>query len=123
MPPDAYLGVMRRTAVAAVQGAWFAATGVWALVDIRSFQAVTGPKTDLWLVKTVGVLVTSIGATLLLAGSRRRIAPETAVLGATSAAALAGIEAWYVARKRIAKVYLGDAAVELGLAGAWLAAR
>jgi hypothetical protein len=44
---------MRRpsaAAVALVQGAFYVATGVWALVDLDSFMAVTGPKTDLWLV-------------------------------------------------------------------------
>ena len=29
-----------------VQGAYFLVTGVWPLVSIRSFQAVTGKKTD-----------------------------------------------------------------------------
>src|SRR3712207_8811708 len=42
----------------------------------RSFQAVTGPKTDLWLVKTVGVLVIAIGSVLCSAGLRRQAAPE-----------------------------------------------
>jgi hypothetical protein len=32
-------------------------TGLWPLVSIGTFQQVTGPKTDLWLVKTVGVLI------------------------------------------------------------------
>jgi hypothetical protein len=40
-------------------------------LNIRSFQAVTGPKTDLWLVQTVGVLVTVIGLTLCLATFRK----------------------------------------------------
>ena len=40
------------------QAIYYIATGVWSLVGIRSFQAVTGPKIDTWLVKTVGVLVT-----------------------------------------------------------------
>jgi hypothetical protein len=43
--------------LARVQGWFYVLTGLWAIVDIGSFQAVTGPKTDLWLVKTVGVLV------------------------------------------------------------------
>ena len=47
--------------LALLQGIFYVATGVWPLIDIVSFQVVTGPKTDLWLVKTVGVLVTVIG--------------------------------------------------------------
>jgi len=42
--------------------------GIWSLVSIGSFQKVTGPKTDVWLVKTVGVLVIGVGAALGLAG-------------------------------------------------------
>ncbi len=43
--------------------------------------------------------------------------------GAGSAAALAAIDLWYAgARRRIARVYLLDAAVELGIVGAWAVA-
>lgn len=52
--------------VAYVQGIYFLATGIWSLVHIASFQKVTGPKTDLWLVKTVGLLVIAIGAGLIV---------------------------------------------------------
>lgn len=33
--------------VGAVQGTFYLATGIWPLVHIESFVAVTGPKTDL----------------------------------------------------------------------------
>jgi hypothetical protein len=58
------------TTLSLVQGAFYAATGLWALVDLDSFMAVTGPKTDHWLVKTVGILVTVIGGVLLVAWRR-----------------------------------------------------
>ena len=48
-----------------VQGVYFLLTGVWPLLSIRTFEAVTGPKVDRWLVKTVGLLVAVIGASLL----------------------------------------------------------
>jgi hypothetical protein len=35
-----------------------------------SFEAVTGPKRERWLVRTVGVLVLAIGGTLTLAAAR-----------------------------------------------------
>src|SRR4051812_33045349 len=89
----------RRTAIG--QALFYAATGVWSLLGIRSFQKVTGPKTDVWLVKTVGALVTVIGGVLGLAGIRKEQSLETPILGAGSAAALAAIDIVYVARKRI----------------------
>jgi hypothetical protein len=89
------------------------------LADSKSFQAVTGPKVDVWLVKTVAVLVTAIGTTLRCAGLNRRVTPEIRQLAVGSAVGLAGIDVYYVAKGRIARVYLIDAAVELGLAAAW----
>jgi hypothetical protein len=47
-----------------VQGIYWLVTGVWGLVDIVSFMKVTGPKTDVWLVKTVSVLIVVISLSL-----------------------------------------------------------
>ena len=105
--------------VCLAQGAYFALTGVWPLVSLRSFEAITGPKVDAWLVKTVGVLVGVVGAVLLLSGVRGDAPVEVIVLGAGSALALAGIDAWYVGRRVIPPIYLLDAALELTLVIAW----
>jgi hypothetical protein len=107
------------TTLAVAQGVYYALTGVWALADSRSFQAITGPKVDVWLVKTVAVLVTAIGATLRCAGLNRRVTPEIRRLAVGSAVGLAGIDIYYVAKGRISQVYLLDAAAELGLAAGW----
>ena len=101
------------------QGLYFAATGLWPIVSITTFQMVTGPKTDLWLVKTVGVLVIAIGAVLIVAALRRRITPEILLLAVTSALGLAAIDVIYVSRGRISPVYLLDAAAELILVALW----
>ncbi|HEX5635271.1 MAG TPA: hypothetical protein VFX50_18635 [Gemmatimonadales bacterium] len=107
-------------ALAIGQGAWFLAAGIWPLLHEASFEAVTGPKRERWLVKTVGVLVAAVGATLLLAARQRSISPEARLLGASSAAGLAAIELWYAGvRRRIAPVYLADAVAELGLLTGW----
>jgi len=36
---------------------------------MRSFEAITGPKADKWVVRTVAVLVTVIGGVLVAAGA------------------------------------------------------
>ena len=105
--------------VAVIQGVFYLATGVWPLLDIDSFQAVTGPKVDLWLVRTVGVLVGVIGAVLLLAARRDRITDELVVLAVGSALGLATIDVVYVMARTISPVYLADAAAEVGLAAWW----
>ena len=97
------------------QGLFYVATGVWPLVSMSTFERVTGPKADKWLVKTVGVLVTSIGAALVLGGLRRSVAPEAKLLATASAIGLTAIDVNYVAKGRIAPVYLLDAVAELGL--------
>ena len=103
-----------------MHGGFYVVTGVWPLVSMRSFEAVSGPKTDRWLVKTVGVLITAIGGVLVLAGRRDRVTPEVALLGAAAAAGLASIDVVYVAKGRISPVYLLDAAAETALITAWV---
>src|SRR5436305_6669143 len=76
------------TGVLWVQGLYYLATGVWPLVSMDTFLMVTGPKTDLWLVDTVGVLVGVIGLVLLLAAARRHATAEVVVLALGSALAL-----------------------------------
>jgi hypothetical protein len=49
------------------QAVYFVLTGVWPIVHVRSFMAVTGHKRDVWLVKTLGVLITVVGAVLAMA--------------------------------------------------------
>src|SRR5436853_7459331 len=66
--------------VAGIQGVFYVLTGVWPLLDIGSFQAVTGPKVELWLVRTVGMLVIVIGGVLVMAARRNNLGSEITVL-------------------------------------------
>ena len=85
----------RGRALALGQGLYFAATGIWPLVHMPSFEAVTGPKTDKWLVRTVGVLVAVIGGVLVAGAARRTVSAETAALAIGSAAGLGAIDTIY----------------------------
>ena len=109
--------------LAIVQGVFYVLTGIWPLIDSVGFQLVTGPKTDVWLVKTVGILVAVIGAVLLQAARRRSVSDEVVLLAVGSALGLAAIDLTYSLRGRISSIYLADAAVEIGLAALWLIAR
>jgi hypothetical protein len=104
------------------QGAMYFATGVWPLVSRRTFEKVTGPKTDWWLVKTVGLVITAAGGSMLVAGAKRRTTPEVALLAIGAAAGLTAIDIGYVAKNRISPVYLLDAAAEMGLLASWAVA-
>ncbi|HYO58640.1 hypothetical protein [Archangium sp.] len=104
--------------LAVTQGVFYVVTGLWPIVHLRSFEAVTGPKPEGWLVKTVGALITVIGGTLLTAGLRRRVSPELMLLAAGSAAALAAVDLVY-SPQRVSPVYLLDALAEGVLVTGW----
>jgi hypothetical protein len=111
-----------RSVVSGVQGLYYLATGVWPLVHVESFMAVTGQKTDLWLVYTVGVLVAVVGSVLLLAARIGRITPEVSLLAVGSAVGLAAIDVVFVTRGVIPPIYLADAAAEGVIVLSWLVA-
>src|SRR4051812_24714809 len=90
----------------------FVGTGLWPLVHIRSFEAVTGPKRDAWLVRTVGLLLTAVGAGLLVGSRKGRVERGAMAAGVGASAALGAIDVVYASRGRIAKVYLLDVALE-----------
>jgi hypothetical protein len=112
--------VTLRRRPAALQAAYYAASGAMPIVAYRLFERITGPKREPWLVKTVGLLTLAIAAVLAAdAGGRD---PQTRRLGISSALAYGAVDTWYAAiRRRISPVYLLDAVVEAGFAVAWLA--
>ena len=83
---------------------------------------VTGPKTDIWLVKTVGAVISVIGISLLAGGLSGQVGLPAFLLAVLSAAALAAVDVIYVGNGTISKIYLLDAAVEVLLIAAWLIA-
>jgi hypothetical protein len=111
-----------------LQGGYYLITGVWPLVHVKSFQWVTGPKTDHlvtgreadhWMLNTISALIIAIALVLLAAAARRRVSVDVALLAVFSALALAMIDSVYVARSTISPIYLADGAVELVLAAVW----
>jgi hypothetical protein len=91
---------------------YYIATGIWPILNRRSFEAVTGSKVDFWLVRTVGVTVAAIGTGLALAARQDRLSREMQATALVAAAGLAAIDVVYVARRRIRPVYLLDAVAQ-----------
>jgi hypothetical protein len=102
---------------------YFGIGGLWSVVGKRSFQAISGPKADYWLVRTVGGLLTVVGAVIAMADVRGRITPEIRWLAIGTSAVLTVIDVVYTARNRIRWVYLLDAVANVVLIGGWLALR
>jgi hypothetical protein len=105
-----------RKRLIAGQAVYYVVTGIWPVIHLRSFEAVTGPKADDWLVHMVGLLAAVIGITLgaaVLSDQTRGTVAST--LAITSASAFAAIDLWYGLSGQISAIYLGDAAVQVGL--------
>jgi hypothetical protein len=108
----------------AFQSGYYGVTGIWPILHLPSFEAITGPKTDDWLVHMVGLLAVAIGVVLGVATARNRVrSPEVVLLAATSAAAFAAIDLWYGSSGRISPVYLADAGLQICLIGGLLLTR
>ena len=94
------------------QAVYYSVTGIWPLVSIRTFMMVTGPKHDLWLVKTVGLLITVVGITIGVGAFSQKIDLPVVVLALGSALALGFVDVWYSLRGVISKVYLVDGVLQ-----------
>jgi hypothetical protein len=103
-----------------IQGVFFFLTGVWPLVHIRSFIWVTGPKNDIWLVKTVGLTIVACSLGMLAASFRKFIQPDVIVILLGFSLFLAGVDIYYNITDVIAPIYLADAVVELLFVLIWL---
>ena len=101
------------------QGLYYLLTGLWPLISMETFLLVTGPKTDLWLVDTVAVLIIVIASVLLYAAARHQISGPILLLAVASAAGLTIIEGFYALRGTIWSVYLLDAVLEVVLIALW----
>lgn len=111
------------------QAGYYLITAVWPLVSVRTFQLVTGRKTDNWtgsesdhwLLNTVCALILAVGVTLLVSAIRGIPRLETMVLAIASIFALSTIDFVYVSRRVIRPIYLLDALAEGVLLLGWIA--
>jgi hypothetical protein len=105
-----------RRRVIPAQAVYYVVTGLWPIIHLRSFEAITGPKVDDWLVHTVGLLAAAVGCSLGTAALRGQTqSAVVSTLAVTSALAFAAIDLWYGLSGRISSIYLADAAVQLSL--------
>jgi hypothetical protein len=107
----------------ALQGAYYVVTGAWAVVDRRSFESVSGAKTDYWLVRTVGLLAVAIGTALLISARRDQGSAGSVALAVGAGASFTAIDVTYVARRSISPIYLVDALTHAGIAALALTRR
>lgn len=97
------------------QGIYFLITALWPLIDIDSFMIITGPKTDIWLVKTLSGILLAIALTFIVSTFTRDTSKPVIVLALTSSFALAFADVYYSSEGIIGAVYLLDAVIEIAL--------
>lgn len=108
-----------RAGLARAHGTFNVIGGLWPIVHRHRFEAVTGPKVDYWLVRTVAGLMVTNGATQLLARSTQELGMARRI-GVGTALTLGLIDSIYAPRGRISRFYLLDGAAAAGWIVAWL---
>jgi hypothetical protein len=73
----------------------------------------TRPKTDDWLVQTVGGLAAVIGATLLVGTQRSQPGREIITLSVLSALGFSAVDTVFVLLGVISRIYLVDVVVQI----------
>jgi hypothetical protein len=81
---------------------------------------VTGYKTDIWLVKTVGALLIPVSLTLGIYAFIRTDRRPAFILGALTAVAFASIDFYYALSDVISDIYIADGVVELAFLLIWI---
>jgi hypothetical protein len=109
-------------ALASVHALYFLIGGAWAVLGKRTFEAVTGPKVDYWLVRTVGGLLSVAGIIIASAALRNRVIPEIRWLAMGTSGVLASVSLIYSAKGRIRPIYLLDTIANILLIMAWIRA-
>jgi hypothetical protein len=96
-----------------IQGIYILLTAVWPLIDMESFLKISGPKTDIWLVKTVAVLLIPIAILFISTIFFSSHPLPVLLVGIATSAGLASIELYYTANHTIKWVYAVDGILQI----------
>src|SRR5437764_10255635 len=91
-----------------VQGVYTLLTALWGIIDIESFMWVTGPKADIWLVKTVAVLLLPIVSVFFSALFLKMPPLPVILVGIITTTGLVFIDFYYTFNHTIRWVYALD---------------
>src|SRR5687768_3239458 len=103
-----------------IQGIYTLITAVWPLLHIESFVKVTGPKTDIWPVKTVAVLLVAISVCFISNIFIKTNKLPVILLALTSCIGLICIDFYYTSNDVISWVYMLDGILQIIFMVAWI---
>lgn len=108
------------TNIARAQALFNILGGAWPLVSLRSFELVYGKKRDIYLQKTVGALLLSIGIVQGRALQSDEALAVARSLGIATALSLLAIDIVYIPKREMRWTYWQDALCEIGWVVAWM---
>ncbi len=101
-----------------LHGAYYLCGGLWPLLSLTTFEAVTGPKEDDWLVRSVGSLLVVAGI-ILFTQPDRYVERSAVKLAVGTSLALGCVAMISSAGGWISSLYVVDGAIHLLFAAAW----
>jgi hypothetical protein len=102
-----------------IQTIYYFLTAAWGLIDTESFMRVTGPKTDVWLVKTVSVILLAVSFSFISYLFIKTNYWPAIILASSCCLSLACIDFYYAGRNIISDIYLLDGIAEIALLIGW----
>lgn len=103
-----------------IQATYFLITAIWPIVHIHSFMEVTGYKTDIWLVKTVGALLIPVSICLMIFLFISVDKRPALALGSLCCVAFISIDFYYALTDVISDIYLADGILQIVFLLAWI---
>jgi hypothetical protein len=103
-----------------IQGFYYLITGFWPIIHMNSFVEVTGPKVDIWLVKTFGMLIAVCGIAFIIGALQSKFNKPLFTLAILGAIGFILFEVYYVWTKIISIIYLADAVFQFVLLFFWV---
>jgi hypothetical protein len=103
-----------------IQGLYMSLTSLWPIIDLHSFIQLTGYKTDVWLVKTLSLLLLSIGISFIIQSAQRSLSAGIRLLAINVAVSLSAIDFYYTTVNVISDVYVIDGFIQLLFISLWL---
>lgn len=103
-----------------IQGIYFMITLIWPVIDIESFMVVTGPKVDIWLVKTVSALLFPYAVICFWVAMKRPLSTIIILCMVLMSWGLAFVELYYYFNGTIKWVYAVDALLQILFSYWWI---
>lgn len=113
-------GSMSTRWVPLIQGLYVLMTALWPLLYLENFIQVTGPKTDIWLVRAISFLLLPYAVFCFWTALVQRPVPQ--VLSGSMmlmGVSLAGVEFYYATHRVISTLYELDAVLQILFAVWW----